>query len=243
MHRDPLLRPTRFASRRAVFACLSAALAAGCSSGGFGSELASRPVARPVGDVAGRTLRIPQDEKFSIRQQSDQDRAELGGHAQSDAQASTDGSAAASAEVRNGGTAEATFQLGHAVANDSDRQMELTIRVRCKYELDVSNTPPTLLPDAFAGLNLYARDGRNRLLRTDVLVGQSTEQGSAGGSAQVERTFVVTLGPRDSLAVFVAGNAKIDVKPERSARATLNIAGLELEFTPRLAPPISPAGG
>lgn len=210
----------------------------GCGAAGFGSELATVPVAKPVADMAGRTLRIPQDDKFSIRQQADHDQAELGGSASADATASVDGAASASAVVTHGGSGEGTFQLGHAFSNDSDRQMDLSVRVRCTFEAEVSNDPVTALPDAFAGLNLYARDNKNRLLRTDVLAAQSTEQGGTSGGGQVERRFTLTLAPGASVAVYVAGTATVGVKPERSAQASLKLTALEMEIEPKLAPAV-----
>lgn len=230
--------------RRSAAACVAltglglGAGATGCGAAGFGSELSTVPVAKPVSDISGGTIRIPQDEKFSIRQQSDHDQAELGGSATADATAAVEGTAAATADVTHGGTAEGTFQLGHAFQNDSNRQMDLLVRVRCTYEATVSNEPVTALPDAFAGLNLYARDGRNRLVRTDVLAAQSTEQGGTTGGGQVERRFTLTLAPGDSVAVFVAGNARVGVKPERSARSSIRLTGLELEVSPKLAPAV-----
>jgi hypothetical protein len=217
-------------------------LIAGCGGGEFASELEARPTARALSQREGQTLRLPHDERFSIALAPTQETPGLGGTAEAEAHASKDGSADATARVENGGSAQAGFQLGHAVKNDSDRQMELHVRVRCGYELEVAVTPATPTPGAKVGLKLYARDGRNRLLRAFSLAQHSTEEGAAQSRDSQDLDFRLTLAPYQSVSLYVGGGVEIETPEGRSAEGTLNLRDLEMQITTEMAPPVRAAG-
>lgn len=221
-----------------ALSALTLAAMSGCGGPSFGSELRNRPSTTPLASAESRPLRLPADAKFTIRHHESRQVAEFEGQAQADADAAPTGEARAAAAVTDGGTAEGTFQLGHAFHNDGPRQLDLGVRVRLEYQYEASAEPQTGLPDASVGLNLYARDGRNRLIRTVPLVAHSTEQGDASSRGQEDFSFSATLGPGESLSVFVAGNARVQTRPGRSARVAVRISGLELEVETRSAPAV-----
>jgi hypothetical protein len=214
----------------------------GCGGGGFGSELKVQPTPQPLSRGDYRTIHLPQDEPFSIALAPTQKDPGLGGTAEAEAHVSNDGGADAVARVENGGSAQAGFQLGHAFENDSDRQAELRLRVRGEFETVAGATPPGALADAKVGLNLYARDGRNRLLREFSLAQHSTDKGAAASTDRKEFDFVLTLGPRERVAVFLAGSVQIETPEGRSAHGSIKLSGVEMEVTTELAPPVGRAG-
>jgi hypothetical protein len=161
-----------------LFAGAALVVLSGCGGGGFGSELAARPTPRSLELGQGAMLRLPQDERFSIALAPKQAAPGLGGAADAVANVSRDGHADATAQVENGGSATASFQLGHALKNDSDRLVSLHVRLRCEYETDAEVTPPRPSPDARIELSLYARDGRNRLVRSLNLARHATDEGA-----------------------------------------------------------------
>jgi hypothetical protein len=227
--------------------CVAASLSlflvlAGCGGDGFGSELKVQPTPRPLSRGDYGTVRLPQDEPFSIALAPTQKEAGLGGTAEADAHVSKGGSADALARVENGGSARAWFQLGHAFENDSDRQAELRVRVRGEFETDAQVTSPGPLPDAKVGLKLYARDGRNRLLRDFCLTQHSTDKGAAASTDRKEVDFVLLLGPRERVTVFLAGSAEVETGEGRSAHGSIKLSGVEMEVTTELAPPVGRAG-
>jgi len=215
---------------------------AGCGGDGFGSELQVQPTPRPLSRGDYQTIRLPQDEPFSITLAPTQKRPGLGGSAEADAHVSKGGSADAVARVENGGSAQAGFQLGHAFQNDSDRQAEMRLRVRGEFETEARATPPGPLPDVKVGLKLYVRDGRNRLLRDFSLAQHTTDKGAASSSDRKEVDFLLTLGPHERVSVFLAGSVQVETQEGHSARGSIRLSGLEMEVTTELAPPVGRAG-
>jgi hypothetical protein len=185
---------------------------------------------------------LPQEEPFSITLGPTQETPGLDGTAEADTHVSKDGKANAVASVENGGSALAGFQLGHALQNDSDRQMDLHVQVRCEFGTEADATPPGSPPDAQVGVALYARDGRNRLLRHFDLAQHSTEEGAASSRDQKDLQFTLTLGPRESVNVFLAGSVKIDAQDGHSARGSIKLDGLEMDITTKMAPPVQKVG-
>jgi hypothetical protein len=207
----------------------------GCAGGNFASELSAKdkPIPQPLSNAAGKTIRLPQDKPFSLIVNDSQQKAALDGSAEADAEAQRDGQAQASASVSDGGQARATFQLGHAFKNDTERQTDLHVTVRCDYEYEAG--PASRWGDATVGLKLYARDGRNRLLTSFSLVQHSTEDGAATSKDSKVMDFTLTLGPGESVNVFLGGQVEIDIDAGRSAHGSLKLSGLEMEVEPRPA--------
>jgi hypothetical protein len=214
----------------------------GCGGGDFGSELTVRPNPWLLSRGENQMIRLPQDEPFSIALAPSQESPGLGGTAEADAHTSKDGQADASARVENGGSARAWFQLGHAFENDSEWQAQLEVRVRCEFEAKAEATPPGPLPDAKIDLNLYVRDGHNRLLRNFNLAQHSTEEGAAASTDRKEVEFVLPLGPRQRVDIFLAGSVQVETQEGHSARGSIRLSGLEMELKTEMAPPVQKAG-
>lgn len=228
----------RASGRLAAGWCLVVLVLSGCSDTRFGSELAMRPKAHAIRTAERTTLRFPQDRPFSIALPSASKQAGPDGTAQADASARADGTAQALAAVGNSGTAEGLFQLGQAFANDKEQQLDLDFSVRFHYEFAAEAKPALDLPDAVVGLKLYARDSRGRLVRDMLLVQHSTENGATEQQGDKTASFTLTLGPSESVNVFLAGQAKVDIREGRSASCSLKLSDLVIEVVTRLAPAV-----
>jgi hypothetical protein len=228
--------PLRVRTGGFTFVCL--AVFTGCSSDRFGADLDVHPRMHALRSTEPVTMRLPKDEPFSIALESARRAPGLDGDADATAEAKPTGFAEVSASVARSGNAEGLFRLGHAFVNDTDRQMDLDFAVQFRYEFEVRHEPDARLPDASAGLRLYARDGRGRMLRDLGLVSYSTETGPASRASDEQFRFVLTLGPGEAVDVFLAGRAKADVPAERTASARLKLSGLEFEVATRPAPAI-----
>lgn len=228
---------------RLAAGALVAAMAAGCGGGGAGAELSTRPEPLALRESGPKTLTLPGDGGYSIRHQEASRVADLDGEADSAAAASREGTATASASVRGGGRAAGLFQLGHAFRNESERQTDLKIAVQLEFEYAASNEPPTALPDAAVGLTLYARDGRNRLLRTIPVLSHTTEQGGVSSRGQENLELTVTLGPGESVNVYLVGSARVELKPGRSAQSEVKLLRLGMEVASQPAPAVRAGGG
>jgi len=53
--------------------------------------------------------------------------------------------------------------------------------------------------------------------------------------------FTVTLSPGDSVNVFVAGQAKVDIREGRSGSGSLKLSGLQMDVVARPAPAVRTA--
>ena len=224
-----------------VMFALSAVLG-GCGGQQFGSELTVRPKPLRLKGEGSYTIRLPADEKFSVAVPRAKKQPGLDGSADADARAQGSGAAEAFAKVRRNGVAEATFQLGHTFANESDDQIDLQVRAKCRYEFDVSNEPQTPLPDAVVELRLYARSVGGRLVRDLPLVDFNAESGPACGQADASWAFTVTLTPGEVMAIFAAGRAYVDSAKERSGQALLRVSDLSFEVITRPARAARAAG-
>lgn len=214
------------------------ALLFGCAGGQFGSELSTHPQPRAFSAAEAVTVRLPEEQPFNIHLYQITRQPLLDGQAAADADARADGTATATANVTNGGTAEAVFQVGHAIQNTSDRQTDLDLRFQFDYELRAEASTTEKLPDATVGLRLYARQVRGPLVRDIPLVTYTTENGRAKRRASQQMETTVTLGPGDTVEVFLAGQARVEVPDGRSATSELKLAKLRCEVVSRPAPAV-----
>lgn len=215
-----------------------AALLAGCGDARFGSDLPRQPRATALRQTEPTRLRLPQDGAFSIVLPQVHRQPGLDGTAESDAQASGDGRAVAQASVTQTGQAEGLFQLGHAFRNSTGRQVDIAFTVRVEYAFELAASPETAYPDAQVGLRLYARDGRGRLRRELVLVEHSTENGPVKRQSDSAVDFTLTLAPGETVNVFLAGRARVELEAGRSGSARLEVGQLEMEAVTQPAPAV-----
>ncbi|MBI5865918.1 MAG: hypothetical protein HZB38_15725 [Planctomycetes bacterium] len=234
----PPIRMRDFALVAAMFACTALT---GCGGGSPAAELNVRPEPRTVSATAAKPLRLPQDERFSIALAPSQKAPGLLGKADANSNARSDGTADASAKVENGGTASSSFQLGHVFSNDSERQVDLAVRVSFDFQYDATAQPPNVGEQAALKLDIFARDGRGRMLKTVNVLQYTTGEGDIAGRSRNQSDFSVPLGPRETLAVYAGGNASINAKDGRSGTGGIRISGLEMEVQSKPAPPIGAA--
>lgn len=215
---------------------------AGCGGADFGAELSARPRPVTLKTDAGSVTRLPQDQKFTITLAPSSKEPGLTGAAEADSHATADGAADAAARVSNGGKASASFQLGHAFKNESERQIDADIRIRFKYEIAAQATPPADVPGATVGVRLYARNARNVLVRTVDLLSHTTENGAASRRGDNDLTCTLTLGPGEALNVFLAGLAGVEAREDRTASASVKLSDVQMEITSKPAPPVRTPG-
>ncbi|MFN0135832.1 MAG: hypothetical protein ACKVS9_06905 [Phycisphaerae bacterium] len=231
------------ASRLFALVALSIGLAplSGCTGATAGADLTVRPTSRPLSKYAGKVLRVPQDEKFALTQAPATQAPGLEGKAEGKAECESSGKGKVAAKVEKGGTASGTFQLGHSVKNDGERQIDLTVRVKMNYEYAAEAEPANARGKAAVSLNLFVRDGRNRLLQTYGLVAQSSEEGKLSSKAGKEAEFTLTLGPGDAATVYLAGVADANLRDGESGQAKLQVSDVSFEFESRAAPEVKAA--
>lgn len=239
---DRKLRVTSdFSALRAGCLVVLGACFAGCSGGSMTSELAVKPEAHSISKPASSTIRLPKDEKYSIALAPAQKSPGLSGSADATAEAGRDGNANLIASVENGGTASATFQLGHAFTNETDRQMDLHIRLRFDYEYSAAAKPLAPSADGVLGVDVFARSTRGKLLKTIPVLNFSTAEGDVSSRGSKEAEFAVTLSPADGAIIFVGGNVQIATKDGHSANGAIKLTKLEMEIEPKAAPAVSAA--
>lgn len=213
----------------------------GCAGAGFGAELSKKPRPLLLNEVTGQTVRLPQDGKFAITLAPSEKAKSLEGSADADSNVSPDGSADAHVKVAHGGNAAAGFQLGHSFQNDTQRQIDLDVRVTADYAFEASATPPGPLPDAKVTLHLYALDQRNRKLTEFNFVEHATDKGAASSRDATDTRFTLTLGPGASVSIYLAGQVKVDAKADHSAAGSLKLSNLAMEIASRPAPDVQAA--
>lgn len=213
---------------------------AGCNTGQFGADLNVRPKPIRIKDLASRTLHLPADQPFSLALPSVNRRAGLDGHAEGDAKAHPDGVGVATAHVEHAGSSETLFLIGSAFANEAPAALDLVCRVHAVYEYEAENSPPNMSGDAGAGVRIFARTHGGRLLREVPLLDYTTASGLSQGSADDVRNFTITLGPGETVNLYVAGHAKVDITERRSASVVVRLSKLEFEIVTRL-PAAKPA--
>lgn len=230
----------KVAAWRLLAACIPIpALMTGCASAGAGSELAARPPQPLVlPEKESQVVHLPQDGKFSIHLAPSSRTPALEGKAEAQSDASPDGHAKAIAMVENGGTASATFQLGHAFQNTTDHQVDLKINLRFSYEYVLDLTPRGTTPDVTVNLGLFARGGRNQLLKSQSLMSVTTDVGAVNGKDAKDQQLTITLSPHDTISIFVAGTVAIDSKPDRKAAGSIELKGLQMDLTVSPAPEV-----
>jgi len=235
----------RSLSRSVIPAFLLAALAGicvtGCAAGGAGGDLSVRPDAKPLSKHAGKAFSLPKDEKFTITLAPASQAPGLEGKAEGKATCEAKGEGKASAKVEKGGTANGTFQLGHAVKNDSEQQVDLSVRVKFKCEYAVEANPMLARGKTAASLKIFARDGRNRLLQSFGVVQQSSDEGKVDSNATKDIGFTITLGPGESVAIYLAGVADANLRDGETGEARISASDVTMELETRAAPQVKAA--
>lgn len=214
----------------------------GCSAGQVGSELAVRPKGHSLGKPdTSTTLRLPQQNPFNITLTRANKQPGLLGAAEVDATAESNGTATARAAVREGGQAEALFQIGHALENSGERQTDADFKISFQRAFDVSGQAEPGVTDAVVSLWLYVRNARGRLVRDVQLLSYTSENGPARNRGTETQEFTLTLAPGETMNVFLAGNVQVKVPDGRSASGSLTVSNLQFEIVTRPAPAVRTA--
>lgn len=202
---------------------------AGCESAQYGSDLSASPRPRVI-DSAGSVVKLPDETPFSITLPESSERPLLNGKADAKCAADRSGAGSASADVQAGGVAEALFRVGHAIQNGTSQELDLICKVRFGYEFEVDTSAVTAASDAVVGLRLYARDAQGRLLRSIPLVDYTSADGAVRRTGNEDVVVELALSTGNTVSLFIAGQARVDVPEERSAKATITLRELKMEI-------------
>lgn len=224
-----------------ILVSLAALSLTGCAAGAAGGDLSVRPDAKPLSKHMGKAFSLPKDEKFTITLAPASQAPGLEGKAEGKATCEAKGEGKASAKVEKGGTANGTFQLGHAVKNDSEQQIDLVVRVKFKCDYAVEAKPTLARGKTSASLRIFARDGRNRLLQSFGVVQQSSDEGKVDSNATKDVGFTITLGPGESVAIYLAGVADANLRDGETGEAKISASDVTMELEPRAAPQVKAA--
>lgn len=218
-------------------------VAAGCSSARFGAELNAAPkksfrVAQPTES----TTTFPTAAPFNIISHDATEAARLLGTAHATATAEPAGTASASAQVERDGSALGEFQLGQQIQNGTGRQADFSISVQFAFTSRIESMPDERLPDASNGLRLFARSSTGRMLQELALLGHTSEEGCSRQEGMLTTDFTITLGPDESAAIYLAGQAKVDVEERRKVDSELTLADVQIKVHTQPAPPVGTQG-
>ncbi len=227
-------------TRRLLGTGLLALLGTGCGDARFGVDLPARPKPTELRQAGPAVLRVPADQPFSIAVPQHTEKPGLDGTADADAQVTSAGTGTARAAVKESGLAEGLVQLGHSFQNSTELQSDFTFTVRFRGNLELHATPDSGFPDGTVGLKLYARDSHGRLLRDLTIVQQTTEGGATQRELNDNVQFTLTLAPAEAVSVFLAGQARAEIRAGRSAEAALSLQEVQIDVATRPAPPVTP---
>lgn len=229
------------AGLRVVVGLLIVTAAGGCAGGQFASELDRSAPAMKLASGT-QALRLPADGAFSIARAPAQNDPGIGGKADATSHADPQGSATAEVQASDTGKANATFQLGNAFSNESDRQLVLRIKLIFTTAYAINAEPQGTQTAASADLALYARDDRNRLVLNVPLLHAASDAAATSSREQRELTVDVPLGPYRTVSIFLAGKAEVVTKIDQQAAAQVRVEDVSLVVTPEAAPAVPAAG-
>jgi hypothetical protein len=138
------------------------------------------------------------------------------------------GTAACGITVPPGGSATAEFQLGHMLRNATDTVQSVAVQVNLSYRYD-GGTNDAAAP-SFAGLKLFIRDDRERILRRVRLMTREDLFGAVRREANEAPVFELQLEPRTAYGVVVAGKLQAEVGDDAAAvQARFEVSALIIE--------------
>ncbi len=214
-------------------------LITGCSGGNPTANLEYRPPALNLKAGRLKPIRLPQDDPFSLHRAPTQRTPRLTGDVAVEAEAHPDGTAQARTQIVAEGEGWAGFQVGHAVRNETIRQIVLDVRIELDYAARAESLPQPLIGGASVALDVLARDQNNRRLRQLSLLSHDSEDGPL--DAQSTRTvhWRLTLAPGDTVTLYVGGQTAGKLRysatdPQRTLRSELRLRRLRMILTPEL---------
>jgi hypothetical protein len=186
-----------------------------------------------AGSPAGAPLNLPADRPYNIHIKQGQLNKGSNGDARSDATATPEGAASASAQADNGGSANAEFKIGHRIDNNTDKVQTMAVRVNLQLQqaakADEVPLPATL---AKADLRLIVVDTHKRVVTSTVLV-QATTDDAVAESASIpqERNLTARLEPGESYDVVLYGKVEAAAGERQKSAASLKLEQLAMTFT------------
>ncbi len=211
---------------------------AGCSAGNPTTSLDYRPPTLALRPGRLGTLRLPEDDRFSLHRAPTQRIPRLTGQVQVEADARDDGTARARTQVVAEGEGWAGFQVGHAVRNETARQIVLDVRIELDWATRVETSPQAPIPGADVSLDVLARDQDNRRLRSVNLLTHDSKNGPLDTESSRTIHWRLTLAPGDAVTLYVAGRTAGKLRSagraaaQRTVVSELQLRRLHMILTP-----------
>lgn len=215
----------------------------GCTAGNPTASLDYRPATLPLRPGQLRTLRLPEDDRFSLHRAPTQRIPRLTGEVRVEADAREDGTARARTQIVSEGEGWAGFQVGHAVRNETVRQIVLDVRIELAWATRVETSPEPLIRGASVVLDVLARDQDNRRLRQVNLLTHDSKDGPL--EAQASRTihWRLTLAPGKAVTLYVGGQTAGKLRAAAGTKPRTVSSELQLKRLHMILTPEPPAGG
>ena len=179
-----------------------------------------------------QVFRIPGDIPFNITSKRSDQVPGMEGTARGESGAEEAGTAFCRVSASDGGSASASFELGHCVENRGSQPATAEAVFVCEYEGSLSETEDTETNTTTTyALDLYINDTDGRVLKHNPFEAASGDEGPRSGSTRFVEEYVVTLEPGRVYNFVVAG--KVAAKTGLGGKADLKIEVKTLQLTIR----------
>ena len=197
----------------------------GCAEKGLVRDFsipADRRTALDSAEPAEQTLRVPDDTPFNITDKASRQTPGMYGTARGESGAEGDGTAFCGATVGNGGSAGATFHLGHCVQNRDEDSLSVEAVFTCEYEITARQSDgPDQATAASYQMELFVNDSDGRLLKRVPIDSSSADGGPTGGTSRVVKEVYARLEPGRAYNFVLA--ASVEAKTGAGGQAELDI--------------------
>jgi hypothetical protein len=183
-------------------------------------------------DEGEQVLRIPQDVRFNITDKTSGQTPGMKGSARGESAASGEGTASCSVKVADGGSAEASFHLGHCLENRGRRAVLADATFTCEYKIRAIQKDGGEAPTVGNySMELYVNDTDGRLLKQVPIETSSPDGVPVGGGGRLLKELRVRLEPGRVYNFVVAG--QVEAKTGAGGHADLGIELSALQLTVR----------
>lgn len=180
---------------------------------------------RPTG-AEGSTI-LPPDRPFNVADA--QRRSE--GSARATSSAAPDGIASCVADVSRGGSAVASFQVGHVVAYHGSAPFNAAVIFDVVYECELQ-AYQTQYGDAPIRLKAYVMDSNRQVLGEVMLVAGDADRLPTRWSGSQAPSFDVTFEPGLAYHLIVAGHVEVSCVDTTGPTASLSVTSVDIRVVP-----------
>ncbi|MHC4672070.1 MAG: hypothetical protein ACYTBZ_06245, partial [Planctomycetota bacterium] len=153
------------------------------------------------------------------------------GKARGDSKATSAGQASALADVSNGGSASAQFNIGHRIDNHTDSPQSVAVEITYQLAQTIEATKlPN--PETKAATNLYLviKDSKKNIVARTTLVQTTSDEAVAVGNTKDQRNLTLQFEPGLSYDIMLYGKVDAASSQNQKASAKLDIKNLNIKF-------------